>query len=70
MSDTEATATLLQAMKQLAVLWQQTKDSWRDVKADEFEKQYLDGLPNLAARTSTAIDEISALLRKVHLDCE
>jgi hypothetical protein len=70
MSNTESNATLLQAMKELSVQWQQTKGFWRDVKADEFEKKYLDGFPNLVARTSTAIDEITALLRKVQIDCE
>ena len=28
------------------------------------------GLPNLTARTSTAMDDIATLIRKVQLDCE
>lgn len=70
MSNTESNATLLQAMKELSVQWQHTKGFWRDVKAAEFEQRFLDGFPNLVARTSTAIDEITALLRKVQNDCE
>ena len=70
MSGQESNAVLLQAMKELSVHWQRTRESWRDVKAVEFEAHYLDGLPNLVARTSTAMDEITALLRKVQLDCE
>jgi len=66
----EGNAVLLQAIKDLSQKWEQTKDSWRDVKADEFEHNYLERLPNLTARTSTAMEEISILLRKVHLDCE
>jgi hypothetical protein len=66
----EGNAVLLQAIKDLSQKWEQTKASWRDVKADEFEHNYLERLPNLAARTSTAMEEISVLLRKVHLDCE
>ena len=69
MSD-ENNATLLQAIKDLSMHWERTKDTWRDVKAAEFEHNYLERLPNLAARTSTAMDEISVLLRKVQLDCE
>lgn len=66
----EGNAVLLQAIKDLSQKWEQTKASWRDVKADEFEQKYLERLPNLAARTSTVMEEIGVLLRKVHLDCE
>ena len=69
MSD-EGNAVLLQAIKDLSQKWEQTKAYWRDVKTDEFEHNYLERLPNLTARTSTAMEEISVLLRKVHLDCE
>ena len=69
MSD-ENNATLLQAIKDLSMHWERTKDSWRDVKAGEFEHNYLERLPHLTARTSTAMDEISVLIRKVQLDCE
>ena len=66
----ESNATLLAAIKDLNQGWERTKDSWRDVKAAEFEHHYLERLPNLAARTSTAMDEISVLIRKVQNDCE
>ena len=66
----EGNATLAQAIKDLAQKWEQTKAYWRDVKADEFEHNYLERLPNLTARTATAMDEIAVLLRKVHNDCE
>ena len=66
----ESNATLLQAIKDLSRSWEQTKASWRDVKTDEFEHSYLERLPSLTARTSTAMDEISVLIRKVRHDCE
>lgn len=66
----ESNATLSQSIKDLSQKWEQTKAHWRDVKADEFEHNYLERLPNLTARTATAMDDISALLRKVHNDCE
>ena len=66
----ENNAVLLQAIKDLSQKWEQTKAHWRDVKTDEFEQHYLDRLPSLTARTSTAIDEVSALIRKVQIDCE
>ena len=66
----EGNAVLMQAIKDLSQKWEQTRAYWRDVKADEFDHNYLERLPNLTARTSTAMEEISVLLRKVHLDCE
>ncbi len=69
MSD-ENNATLLQAIKDLSMHWERTKETWRDGKAAEFEHNYLERLPHLTARTSSAMDEISVLLRKVQLDCE
>ena len=66
----ESNATLLAAIKDLNQNWERTKDTWRDVKAAEFEHNYLERLPHLTARTSTAMDEISTLIRKVQLDCE
>lgn len=66
----EGNATLAQAIKDLSQKWEQTRAYWRDLKAEEFERNYLERLPNLTARTSTAMEEISALLRKVHVDCE
>ena len=66
----ESNATLLAAIKDLSQSWERTKETWRDVKAAEFEHNYLERLPNLTARTSTAMDEISVLIRKVQNDCE
>ena len=66
----ESNASLLAAIKDLNQSWERTRETWRDVKAAEFERNYLERLPNLTARTSTAMDEISTLIRKVQLDCE
>ena len=66
----ESNASLLQAIKDLNRRWERTKETWRDAKATEFEHNYLERLPHLTARTSTAMDEIATLIRKVQLDCE
>ena len=66
----EGNATLMQALKDLRQHWEETKAHWRDVKTDEFEQKYLERLPGLAARTSTTMDEVAALIRKVRKDCE
>jgi hypothetical protein len=63
-------SNLVQAGKELRAEWEQTTDAWRDAKAGEFAKSYLEDLPHHIARTAAAIEELDALLRKVRLDCE
>ena len=41
---------LSQALKNLSAEWQETRDHWRDRKAAEFEKEYLEPLPQHVAQ--------------------
>jgi hypothetical protein len=66
----ENAASLAQAVKELAIEWQQTKSSWRDIKSQEFEGKFLEELPQQAAKTAAAIEEIGAMLKKIRTDCE
>lgn len=59
-----------QALKDLSFEWDETKGYWRDLKAQEFERKYLEQLPGPIARAIAAIEEIEGLLRKVRHDCE
>jgi hypothetical protein len=70
MNTRAAAANLSQATKELSIAWQQAKESWRDAKALEFEGRFLDPLPGAVARSSTALEELDVLLRKVKSDCE
>lgn len=63
-------AQLIQAMKELSVEWGQTKEHWRDIKSREFEEKFLSELPVQINRAVAAIEEIEAIMRKVHSDCE
>jgi hypothetical protein len=70
MSVRASASNLVQAAKLLKAEWAQTRESWRDVKAMEFERTYLEDLPNHVARTAAVIEELDMLLRKVQHDCE
>ena len=63
-------SNLTLAVKALSVEWQQTKNTWFDVKSQEFEAAYLEELPRLMARAGTVIEELEIVLRKVKSDCE
>ncbi|MEA3189061.1 MAG: hypothetical protein QOD99_2891 [Chthoniobacter sp.] len=61
---------LAQALKNLSAEWQQTCADWRDVKSQEFEKNYLEALPHHVTRAAAVMVEINALLKRVRHDCE
>lgn len=65
-----SSSNLTQAARDLSVQWQQTRAAWRDAKAVEFERRYLEPLPALVARTSGMMTEIDAIVRKARRDCE
>ena len=63
-------ANLEQALKEFRLEWEQTRNYWRDSKAEEFDQRYLDQLPTQVARTIRAIQELELILKKVRNDCE
>ena len=60
---------LLSITRDLAVQWEQTREYWRDAKAQEFEKQYLEELLAGVDRAATVIDEIDKAFNKLRKDC-
>ena len=54
----------------LANRWQRTKESWRDVKAEEFERQYLDELRMSVDKAMQVIEQLDKLMTKIRSDCE
>ena len=63
-------ANLIQAVKELSVDWRETRASWRDLKSQEFERKYLEEIPDHAAQATAVMAEIEILLRRVRSDCE
>ena len=61
---------LTMVMRQLFSRWEQTRDSWRDQKAAEFEALYLSEVRDTVNTALRALEEIDRLLEKVHADCE
>jgi hypothetical protein len=70
MSTRVSSSLLEEATKRLHSDWQQTRATWTDAKSLEFQKHYLDPLPNLVAQAGAAVDELNVLLSKVRHDCE
>ena len=56
--------------KELRANWLQTREYWRDAKAAEFERTYLDELFNGVEKTINVIDHLDKLIGKIKKDCE
>ena len=56
--------------KELWGQWQQTKSSWRDNKAQEFEDKYLAELMSSIDKTVGVIEQLDKLINKIKKDCE
>jgi uncharacterized protein (UPF0216 family) len=70
MSTKESGSNLVQALKELSLRWQQTKVHWHDVKSQQFEREYLESLPDHVQRTMGVMMEIDTVLKKIRSDCE
>ena len=56
--------------KVLSSQWQQTKEFWKDTKAQEFERQYLDELFTSVDKAVGIMDQVEKLVAKIRSDCE
>ena len=68
MSGSKGLLTL--ATRNLQARWGETRFSWRDRKAQEFEEMYLADLMAGVNSALRVIEELDQLLEKVHADCE
>jgi len=66
-----ASKSLLQeAHRELFARWEDTRASWRDAKADDFEHEHLAALPQAVAGAIRVIEELDQILAKIHADCD
>ncbi len=58
------------ATRQLMARWEETRHSWRDQKAAEFEAEYLGELSQCLSPTLKVLEELEKMLEKIHADCQ
>lgn len=68
MSGSKGLLTL--ATRQLQARWDETRFSWRDSKAQQFDDLYLSELMQGVNSALRGIDELDQLLEKIHADCD
>ena len=63
-------AKLMALTKHLSAQWQQTKESWQDIKTQEFERKYIDELLLGVDKAVMVMDQVEKLIVKIRSDCE
>jgi hypothetical protein len=61
---------LVAITKELSNRWDETKNYWRDAKAQEFEQRYMLELFASVDKTITVMDKLNEVVTKVRNDCE
>lgn len=70
MSASGSRGLLTLATRQLMARWSETRNSWRDQKAAEFESLYLSELTDTVNSALRALEDLDHLLEKIHADCD
>jgi hypothetical protein len=70
MSASGSRGLLTLATRQLQARWVETRNSWRDQKAAEFESLYLAELAHSVNAALRVLEDLDHLLEKIHADCE
>ena len=60
---------LMTLTKDLLRGWEQTRRTWKDQKADEFDRAYMKELESSVNRAIHGMEKLDALLTKVRKDC-
>ena len=61
---------LAAATKDLVRRWDETKESWQDTKAIEFEQKHLFDLLSGVERAVPVFDDLDKILSRIRSDCE
>lgn len=70
MSASGSRGLLTMATRQLMSRWEETRNSWRDHKAEEFERVYLSELGHELSSALKVLEDLDHLLEKIHADCD
>jgi hypothetical protein len=56
--------------RELAAKWLQTREQWKDARAEEFDQKYMQELQAGVDKTLIVMEELDKLLNKIRSDCE
>ena len=56
--------------RDISLEWAETKNYWRDVKSEEFDRRFMAELSAHVNRAVLVLEHMEELLKKVRSDCE
>ena len=56
--------------RDISLEWAETKNYWRDVKSEEFDRRFMAELSVHVNRAVIVLEQMDELLKKVRSDCE
>jgi len=63
-------ARLRTITRDLATEWRTTRENWRDAKAQQFERDYMDELYAGVENATGVISQLDEIVRRIKKDCE
>lgn len=70
MSATASRARLAAITKDLIRRWKETRENWRDAKAAEFERTYMEDLLAGVNAAVNSLEKLDRVLERIRKDCE
>jgi hypothetical protein len=70
MSLNHSKGRLVGLSRELLRVWQDTQESWRDNKAREFDRTYMQPMFDAVDHATAAIEDLEKVLHRLRQDCE
>lgn len=70
MSLNHSKGRLIGLSRELVRTWQDTQETWRDVKSREFDGTYMQPMFDAVDHAAAAIEDLDKLLHRLREDCE
>ncbi len=69
MSMRESQGQIIRAMEELLLHWDRTRDTWRDVRARQFEHEVLEPLQAKVVQAAKVMERMSVNLQRARSEC-
>ena len=63
-------ARLAAVTQELSRQWKESKESWRDTRSADFERDYLQELVAQVDASMEVLDQLERILNRIRKDCE
>ena len=65
-----SSSNLETSTRDLLLAWERARETWRDVKSQQFGRTFIQPVPDLVVQARDAMAHLESLLKKIQYDCE